>query len=209
MLPKISAAERAQFKAQAKNVAAAEIRSKKRHSMNAATTTPATTIPPPPQTENPIPVKMKGKETAVVLANPPATRSKRTRGLVLPGISIQEPSTNSAPPSPKKFKATSDKDWSLKSASQDLISAEEMKGIDLSLPAEASAFHRKPWAMTLDILQRLPIPTDRATFQSLEVTENIDNTMRNLFLVITITHIPLFCKYQTITYIFLLSCLGS
>ena len=59
-----------------------------------------------------------------------------------------------------------------------------MKDIDLSLPAEASAFHRKPWAMTLEILQRLPTPTDRATFQSLEVTENIDNTMRNLFLVI-------------------------
>ena len=76
----------------------------------------------------------------------------------------------------------------LQSASQDLISPEEMKGVDLSLPAEASAFHRKPWAMTLDILQRLPTPTDRATFQSLEVTENIDNTMRNLFLVIHTIH---------------------
>ena len=85
-----------------------------------------------------------------------------------------------------------------------------MKGIDLSLPAEASAFHRKPWAITLEILQRLPTPTDKATFQSLEVTENIDNTMRNLFLVIIITHTTLFCKYQTIIYIYiLLSCLGS
>ena len=186
MPPKLSAAEGAQFKAEAKSAAAAEIRSKKRHSMNAATTTPATTIPPPPQTENPIPVKMKGKETAVVLANPPATRSKRPRGAILSGITIQEPSTNSAPSSPKKFKASSDKDWSLKSASQDLISTEEMKGIDLSLPAEASAFHRKPWAITLEILQRLPTPTDKATFQSLEVSENIDNTMRNLFLVINI-----------------------
>ena len=74
----------------------------------------------------------------------------------------------------------------MKSASQDLISTEEMKGIDLSLPAEASAFHRKPWAITLEILQRLPTPTDKATFQSLEVSENIDNTMRNLFLVINI-----------------------
>ena len=60
--PKLSAAERAQFKAEAKSAAAAEIRSKKRHSMNAATTTPATTIPattipPPPQIENPIPAK--------------------------------------------------------------------------------------------------------------------------------------------------------
>ena len=143
MPPKLSAAERAQFKAEAKSAAAAEIRSKKRHFMNAATTTPATTIPPPPQTENPIPAKVKGKETAVVVADPPATRSKRARGLGLPGITIQEPSTNSAPPSPKKFKATSDKDWSLKSASQDLISPEELKGIDLSLPAEASAFHRQ------------------------------------------------------------------
>ena len=74
----------------------------------------------------------------------------------------------------------------MKSASQDLISTEEMKGIDLSLPAEASAFHRKPWAITLEILQKLPSPTDKATFQSLEVSENIDNTMRNLFLVINI-----------------------
>ena len=127
MPPKLSAAERAQFKAEAKSAAAAEIRSKKRHSMNAAVTTPATTIPAttipsPPQTENPIPTKVKGKETAVVVADPPATRSKRAKGLGLPGITIQEPSTNSAPPSPKKFKATSDKDWSLKSASQDLIS---------------------------------------------------------------------------------------
>ena len=191
MPPKLSAAERAQFKAEAKS-AAAEIRSKNRHSMNAATTTPitigptATTIPPPPQTENPIPAKVKGKETAVVVVDPPATRSKRAKGLGLPGITIQEPSTNSAPPSPKKFKATSDKDWSLKSASQDLISPEELKGIDLSLPAEASAFHRKPWAATSDILHRLPTPTDRATFQSLDVTENIDNTIRNLFLVIDI-----------------------
>ena len=189
MPPKLSAAERAQFKAEAKSAAAAEIRSKKRHSMNAAVTTPATTIPAttipsPPQTENPIPTKVKGKETAVVVADPPATRSKRAKGL--PGITIQEPSTNSAPPSPKKFKATSDKDWSLKSASQDLISPEELKGIDLSLPADASAFHRKPWAATLDILHRLPTPTDRATFQSLDVTENIDNTIRNLFLVINI-----------------------
>ena len=154
--------------------------------MNAATTTPADIIPaPPPQTENPSPAKVKGKETAVVVAGPPTTRSKRPRGAVLPGITIQEPSTNSAPPSPKKFKATSDKDWGLKSASQDLISPEELKGIDLSLPAEASAFHRKPWAATLDILQRLPTPTDRATFQSLDVIENIDNTIRNLFLVVT------------------------
>ena len=127
MHPKLSAAERAQFKAEAKRAAAAEIRSKKRHSMNAATTTPATTspattIPPPPQTENPIPAKVKGKEKVVVVADPPATRSKRARGSGLPGITIQEPSTNSAPPSPKKFKASSDKDWSLKSASQDLIS---------------------------------------------------------------------------------------
>ena len=45
MPPKLSAAERAQFKAEAKSAAAAEIRSKKRHSMNAAATTPATTIP--------------------------------------------------------------------------------------------------------------------------------------------------------------------
>ena len=115
MSPKLTAAERAQFRAEAKNAAASEIRSKKRHSMNAAATTPAViTPPPPPQTENPNPAKMKGKETAVVVADPPATRSKRGRGLGLPGITIQEPSTNSAPPSPKKFKATSDKDWSLK-----------------------------------------------------------------------------------------------
>ena len=101
---------------------------------------------PPPQTENLVQAKGKGKETAVVVADPPATRSKRTRGSVLPGISIQEPSTNSAPPSPKKFKAASSKDWSLKSTSEghDLISREELKGIDLSLPAEASGFHRKP-----------------------------------------------------------------
>ena len=187
MPPKLTAAERAQFRAEAKNAAASEIRSKKRHSMNAATTTPAVVIPPPPpQTENPNPAKVKGKETAVVVTDPPATRSKRPRGAILPGITIQEPSTNYAPSSPKKFKASSDKDWSLKSASQDLISTEEMKGIDLSLLAEASAFHRKPWAITLEILQRLPTPTDKATFQSLEVSENIDNTMRNLFLVINI-----------------------
>ena len=187
MPPKLTAAERAQFRAEAKSAAASEIRSKKRHSMNAAATTPAVIAPsPPPQTENPNPAKVKGKETTVVVTDPPATRSKRPRGAVLPGITIQEPSANSAPPSPTKFKASSDKDWSLKSASQDLISAEEMKGIDLSLPAEASAFHRKPWAITLEILQRLPTPTDKATFQSLEVSENIDNTMRNLFLVINI-----------------------
>ena len=67
MLPKLSAGERAQFKAQAKNAAASEIRSKKRHSMNAATATPAVVIlPPPPQTENPSPAKVKGKETAVL-----------------------------------------------------------------------------------------------------------------------------------------------
>ena len=187
MPPKLTAAERAQFRAEAKNAAASEIRSKKRHSVNAATTTPpAVVIPPPPQNESLSPAKVKGKETAMAIVDPPATRSKRPRGAVLPGISIQEPSVHSAPPSPKKLKATSD--WSLQSASQDLISLEEMKGVDLSLPAEASAFHRKPWAMTLDILQRLPTPTDRATFQSLEVTENIDNTMRNLFLVIHITH---------------------
>ena len=121
--------------------------------MNAATTTPAVIIPPPhPQTENPNPAQVKGKETVVAVTDPPATRSKRARGSGLPGITIQEPSTNSAPPSPKKFKATSDKDWGLKSASQDLISPEELKGIDLSLPAEASAFHRKPWAATLDLL---------------------------------------------------------
>ena len=188
MPPKLTAAERAQFRDEAKNAAASEIRSKKRHSMNAATVTPPVVIvpSPPPQTENPNPAKVKGKETAVVVTDPPATRSKRPRGAILPGITIQEPSTNSAPPSPKKFKASSDKDWSLKSASQDLISAEEMKGIDLSLPAEASAFHRKPWAITLEILQRLPTPTDKATFQSLKVSENIGNTMRNLFLVINI-----------------------
>ena len=146
MPPKLSAAERAQFKAEAKNAAASEIRSKKRHSMNDAATipTPTAPVPPPPQTENPVPAKGKGKETAVVIVDPPATRSERARGSALPGITIQEPSTNSAPPLPKKFKATSDKDWSLKSVSQDLISPEELKGIDLSLPAEASAFHRKP-----------------------------------------------------------------
>ena len=188
MPPKLTAAERAQFRAEAKNAAASEIRSKKRHSVNAAAVTPPTvTVPPPlPQSENLSPAKAKGKETTIVVADPPATRSKRPRGAGLLGIVIQEPSVHSAPPSPKKFKAASD--WSLQSASQDLISPEEMKGVDLSLPAEASAFHRKPWAMTLDILQRLPTPTDRATFQSLEVTENIDNTMRNLFLVIHITH---------------------
>ena len=89
MPPKLSAAERSQFKAEAKSAAATEIRSKKRHSMNAATATPADIIPsPPPQTENPSPAKVKGKETAVVVAGPPATRSKRPRGAVLPGISI-------------------------------------------------------------------------------------------------------------------------
>ena len=41
MPPKLTAAERAQFRADAKNAAASEIRSKKRHSMNVATTTPA------------------------------------------------------------------------------------------------------------------------------------------------------------------------
>ena len=97
MPPKLTAAERAQFRAEAKNAAASEIRSKKRHSMNAATTTPAVIIPPPPpQTENPNPAKVKGKETVVVVTDPPATRSKRPRGAVLPGITIQEPSTNSA-----------------------------------------------------------------------------------------------------------------
>ena len=155
---------------------------------------PTVIVPPPlPQSENLSPAKAKGKETAIAVADPPATRSKRLRGAGLPRIVIQEPSVHSAPPSPKKFKAASD--WSLQSASQDLISPEEMKGVDLSLPAEASAFHRKPWAMTLDIQQRLPTPTDRATFQSLEVTENIDNTMRNLLLVIHITHIFSFSQY--------------
>ena len=67
MPPKWSAAERAEFKVEAKNAAASEIRSKKRHSMNAATATPAVIIPPPtPQTENPSPAKVKGKETAVL-----------------------------------------------------------------------------------------------------------------------------------------------
>ena len=81
MPPKLTAAERAQFRAEAKNAAASEIRSKKRHSMNAAATTPAVIAPPPPpQTENPNPAKAKGKETAVVVADPPATRSKRPRG---------------------------------------------------------------------------------------------------------------------------------
>ena len=47
MPPKLSAAERAQFKAEAKNAAASEIRSKKRHSMNVAVTIPAAIIPPP------------------------------------------------------------------------------------------------------------------------------------------------------------------
>ena len=81
MPPKLTAAERAQFRAEAKNAADSEIRSKKRHSMNAATTTPAVIIPPPPpQTENPNPAKVKGKETAVIVTDPPATRSKRPRG---------------------------------------------------------------------------------------------------------------------------------
>ena len=53
--------------------------------MNASATTPAATIPPPPQTENPIPAKGKGKETAVVIVDPPATRSKRARGSAFPG----------------------------------------------------------------------------------------------------------------------------
>ena len=169
MPSKLTAAERGQFRAEAKNAAASEIRSKKRHSVNAAAVTPPTVTVPPslPQSENLSPVKAKGKETAIAVADPPATRSKRPRGTGPPGIVIQEPSVHSAPPSPKKLKAASD--WSLQSASQDLISPEELKGVDLSLPAEASAFHRKPWAMTLDILQRLPTPTDRATFQSLEV----------------------------------------
>ena len=48
MPPKLSAAERAQFKAEAKSAVAAEIRSKKRHSMNAVATIPAPTAPIPP-----------------------------------------------------------------------------------------------------------------------------------------------------------------
>ena len=84
MPPKLSAAERAQFKAEAKSTAAAEIRSKKRHSMHAAattpaTTSPATTIPPLPQTENPIPTKVKGKETAIVVADPLLPEAKGLR----------------------------------------------------------------------------------------------------------------------------------
>ena len=68
---KLSAAERAQFKVEAKSAAAAEIRSKKRHSMNAAATIPAVIAPPPPpQTENLNPTKAKGKETESRAINP-------------------------------------------------------------------------------------------------------------------------------------------
>ena len=60
MPPKLTAAERAQFRAEAKNAAASEIRSKKRHSVNAAAVTPPTVIVPPPlpQSENLSPVKI-------------------------------------------------------------------------------------------------------------------------------------------------------
>ena len=55
MPPKLTAAERAQFRAEAKNAAASEIRSKKRHSMNAAATTSAVIVPSPPG----LPLKLK------------------------------------------------------------------------------------------------------------------------------------------------------